>query len=39
MNEPSHRNLINVYLDIPKIFSDFTDIDTPIENQKDKSKS
>ena len=38
MNESSHRNLINVYLDIPKIFSDFTDIDTQIESN-DKSKS
>ena len=32
MNDPNYRNLIYAYLDIPKIFADFTDIDIPIEN-------
>jgi rapamycin-insensitive companion of mTOR len=38
MNDAQYRELITGCLDIPRLFSDFSDIDNPIENAKDKNK-
>lgn len=32
LNEPKYRNVIKVHLDFPKLFSIFTDVDSPVDS-------
>jgi Rapamycin-insensitive companion of mTOR, N-term len=36
INDPNYRNIIRLHLDLPKLFSIFTDVDLPLETAKDK---
>ena len=36
INDPNYRNIIRLHLDLPKLFSIFTDVDLPLDSAKDK---
>ena len=38
INDPNYRNIIRLHLDLPKLFSIFTDVDLPVDS-KDKGKN